>query len=115
MCICVFRFSFSSLFSALCSCFLLFFLFVVVLLAPCCQDVCSGRSGHAEVVMVEYDPLVVTYEELLDVFWKSHDPTQVATTVVSAVSSEYGSKSYYYNSITQAYCQACTINGLVDK
>lgn len=41
------------------------------------QDVASGRSGHAEVVLVEYDPSIVTYEELLAVFWKSHDPTQV--------------------------------------
>lgn len=41
------------------------------------QDVCSGRTGHAEVVLVEYDPLVITFEELLDVFWKTHDPTQV--------------------------------------
>lgn len=46
-------------------------------LLPFDQDVCSGRSGHAEVVMVEYDPKVVTLDELLDVFWKSHDPTQV--------------------------------------
>ncbi|CAM9520845.1 unnamed protein product [Choristocarpus tenellus] len=40
------------------------------------QDVCSGRSGHAEVVQVEYDPSEVTYQELLTVFWNSHDPTQ---------------------------------------
>lgn len=43
---------------------------------PTYRDVCSGRSGHAEVVLLEYDPSVVTYDELLDVFWKSHNPTQ---------------------------------------
>eukprot|EP00903_Cladosiphon_okamuranus_P005631 g5598.t1 len=43
---------------------------------PTYRDVCSGRSGHAEVVLVEYDPAVVKFEELLEVFWKSHDPTQ---------------------------------------
>lgn len=43
---------------------------------PTYRDVCSGRSGHAEVVMVEYDPAIVTTQELLDIFWKSHDPTQ---------------------------------------
>ncbi|CAM9865585.1 unnamed protein product [Scytosiphon promiscuus] len=43
---------------------------------PTYRDVCSGRSGHAEVVLLEYDPAVVKYEELLEVFWKSHDPTQ---------------------------------------
>ena len=42
---------------------------------PTYQDVCTGRTGHAEVVEVEYDPSVVTYEELLTLFWKIHDPT----------------------------------------
>ena len=43
---------------------------------PTYQDVCTDKTGHAEVVQVEYDPAVVTYEQLLDVFWKCHDPTQ---------------------------------------
>jgi peptide-methionine (S)-S-oxide reductase len=42
---------------------------------PTYQDVCTGRTGHAEVVEVTYDPSRVTYESLLDVFWSSHDPT----------------------------------------
>ena len=42
---------------------------------PSYQDVCTGRTGHAEVVEVTYDPGKVTYENLLDVFWSSHDPT----------------------------------------
>jgi peptide-methionine (S)-S-oxide reductase len=42
---------------------------------PTYQDVCTGRTGHAEVVEVTYDPSRVTYDDLLDVFWKSHDPT----------------------------------------
>ena len=42
---------------------------------PTYEDVCTGRTGHAEVVQVEYDPAQVSYEELLDVFWKTHDPT----------------------------------------
>ncbi|MDP6993499.1 MAG: peptide-methionine (S)-S-oxide reductase MsrA [Woeseiaceae bacterium] len=40
------------------------------------QQVCSGRTGHAEVVLVVFDPAQVTYEELLTVFWENHDPTQ---------------------------------------
>ena len=44
---------------------------------PSYEDVCTGRTGHAEVVMVEYDPSNVAYEELLDTFWQIHDPTQV--------------------------------------
>ena len=42
---------------------------------PTYEDVCSGQTGHAEVVQVEYDPNVVTYGDLLTVFWNNHDPT----------------------------------------
>ena len=42
---------------------------------PTYQDVCNGQTGHAEAVEVVYDPAVVPYEELLDVFWRSHNPT----------------------------------------
>ena len=44
---------------------------------PSYGDVCTGATGHAEVVEVEYDPERVSYEELLEVFWDEHDPTQV--------------------------------------
>ena len=44
---------------------------------PSYKDVCSDRTGHAEVVQVTFDPAKVSYEQLLDVFWKIHDPTQV--------------------------------------
>jgi len=44
---------------------------------PTYRDVCSHTTGHAEVVEVTYDPSVIPYEKLLDVFWESHDPTQV--------------------------------------
>ncbi len=42
---------------------------------PTYEQVCTGNSGHAEVVWVEFDPSAVSYEELLDVFWGCHDPT----------------------------------------
>jgi len=44
---------------------------------PTYKDVCSGRTGHAEVVQIEYDPSRVKYEQLLKVFWENHDPTQL--------------------------------------
>jgi len=44
---------------------------------PTYKDVCTDRTGHAEVVEVEFDPSAVGYDRLLDVFWGAHDPTQV--------------------------------------
>jgi peptide-methionine (S)-S-oxide reductase len=44
---------------------------------PTYQDVCSDRTGHAEVVQVTFDPARVSYEKLLDIFWQVHDPTQL--------------------------------------
>ena len=43
---------------------------------PTYEEVCSARTGHAEVVLVVYDPLLVSYEKLLATFWEEHDPTQ---------------------------------------
>lgn len=44
---------------------------------PTYEDVCSDRTGHAEVVQVDYDPAKTSYDSLLDVFWNGHNPTQL--------------------------------------
>jgi peptide-methionine (S)-S-oxide reductase len=43
---------------------------------PTYEEVCSGRTGHAEVVLAVFDPAVASYEEMLRLFWENHDPTQ---------------------------------------
>lgn len=42
---------------------------------PCYEDVCTDKTGHAEVVQIQYDPKKISYEKLLDVFWNNHNPT----------------------------------------
>jgi peptide-methionine (S)-S-oxide reductase len=42
---------------------------------PTYEAVCSGKTGHAEVIQITYDPKIVSYDELLEIFWKTHDPT----------------------------------------
>jgi peptide-methionine (S)-S-oxide reductase len=44
---------------------------------PTYKDVCTDRTGHAEVVQVEYDPKQISYDQLLDVFWHNHNPTSL--------------------------------------
>ncbi|HOM72919.1 MAG TPA: peptide-methionine (S)-S-oxide reductase MsrA, partial [Armatimonadota bacterium] len=57
---------------------------------PSYKEVCTDKTGHAEVVMVEYDSAEVSYEQLLEVFWNIHDPTQVNRQGVD-VGSQYRS------------------------
>ena len=44
---------------------------------PTYQDVCSGRTGHAEAIQIEFDPSIVSYEDLLLIFWSNHNPTTI--------------------------------------
>lgn len=59
------------------------------------QEVCSGRTGHNEVVLVAYDPLRISYEDLLRVFWEGHDPTQ-GMRQGNDVGTQYRSGIYTY-------------------
>ena len=63
---------------------------------PTYREICSGRTGHAEVVQISYDPQVISYDELLEIFWKTHDPTTLNKQGAD-VGTQYRSVVYYHD------------------
>lgn len=63
---------------------------------PSYREVCAGRTGHAEVCQIRFDPEIISYEELLDVFWHTHDPTTL-NRQGNDVGTQYRSVIFYHS------------------
>ncbi|HNT80582.1 MAG TPA: peptide-methionine (S)-S-oxide reductase MsrA [Bacteroidia bacterium] len=63
---------------------------------PSYEMVCSGKSGHAEVIQLLYNPQLISYDELLEIFWKTHDPTTLNRQGAD-VGTQYRSSVFYHN------------------
>ena len=65
---------------------------------PSYRDVCTGNTGHAEVIQVQFDPSVIKLDEILDVFFKTHDPTSLNRQGAD-IGSQYRSVIFYHNPV----------------
>lgn len=71
---------------------------------PTYQEVCSGRTGHAEVVQISFDPEVISYADILYIFWRTHDPTTLNRQGAD-VGTQYRSAIFYHNDEQKAIAE----------
>ena len=71
---------------------------------PTYEDICTGTTGHAEVIQIEYNPVIISYEKLLNIFWKSHDPTTLNRQGADT-GTQYRSVVFHHNEEQQKIAQ----------
>ncbi len=85
---------------------------------PTYEQVCNKDTGHAEALQIEYDPSIISFDELLEVFWKTHDPTTL-NRQRNDVGPQYRSVIFYHNDSqkekTEKYKAALNESGVFDK
>ncbi len=72
---------------------------------PSYEQVCSGRTGHAEVIQITFDPSVISFDELLKVFWQTHDPT-TPNRQGHDVGTQYRSAIFYHSEVQRRTAEA---------
>ena len=72
-------------------------------LNPTYKEICSGKAGHAEVAQIEYDSKMISFEKILEIFWKSHDPTTL-NRQGNDIGTQYRSVIFYHNKVRKRNC-----------
>ena len=75
---------------------------------PSYEDVCTDKTGHVEVCQIEFDPKKVSYDELLNIFWTIHDPTQINRQGLD-VGTQYRSVIFYHSAAQKKLAEASKI------